>query len=94
MKLVLPIVQNSDLLVREAVQGGRDVFVVLAHLGQGSAGVLAGEHGVGAAGTVEGFSGGDVVDAALDGDVDGLGGVGAVVVAELLRCEVHWVWQR
>jgi len=94
LKLVLPIVENSDLLFGEAVEGGGDVFVVLAHLGEGSAGVLAGEHGVGTAGTVEGFSGGDIVDAALHGDVNGLGGVGAVVVAELVGCEVHWAWQR
>ncbi len=88
-ELLLPVVENTDLLFGDAVEGGRDVLQVLAHLGEGSAGVLAGEHGVGSAGTVKGVSGGDVEDAAPDGDVDGLGWVGAVVLAQLLGSEFH-----
>ena len=81
LELVLPIVEDADLLVGEAVEVGGDVVVVLAHLGEGPAGVLAGEHGVGAAGAVEGFAGGDVEHAPLDGHVDGLRWVAAVVLA-------------
>lgn len=94
LEFVLPVVENADLLVGEAVEGGGDVVVVLAHLRQGSAGVFAGEHGVGAAGAVKGFSGGDVVDAALHRHVDRLRWVRAVVLAQLLGCQLHCLSQR
>ena len=81
LKLVLPIGEDADLLLGEAVEGRGDVFVVLAHLGECPAGIFSGEHGVGAAGAVEGLSGGDVEDSALYGDVYGLGWVCTVVLA-------------
>ena len=65
----LPVIRKGEgekTVEREAVgfgAGGGDVFVVLAHLGEGPAGVFAGEHGVGAAGAVKGFSSAGVVDA-------------------------------
>lgn len=70
-ELLFPIVENADLFLREAIEGWGDIFVVLAHLGESSAGVFAGEHGVGSSGTVEGFAGGDVEDSALESHVDG-----------------------
>lgn len=94
LEFVLPVVENADLLVGEAVEGGGDVVVVLAHLRQGSAGVFAGEHGVGAAGAVEGFSGGNVVDSAFHRHVDRLRWVSAVVLAQLLGCQLHCISQR
>jgi len=63
LEFVLPVVENADLLVREVVEGGGDAVVVLAHLRQGSGGIFASEHGVGATGALKGFSSADVVDA-------------------------------
>lgn len=88
-ELLLPVVEDSDLLLGEAIEAGGDVFFILAHLGQGSAGVLAGEQGVGAAGAVEGLARCDVKHAALDGHVDRLRRVRAVVEAQLFRRELH-----
>lgn len=88
-ELLLPVSEHAKLLVGEAVEGAADVFVVLGHLGEGAGGVLAGEYGVGAAGTVEGLARGDVEDAALDGDVDGFVVVGAVESLELLLRYLH-----
>jgi len=62
LEFVLPIVENANLLVGEAVEGRGDVIVVLAHLRQGFAGVFVDEHGVGFVGAVKRFSGGDVLD--------------------------------
>lgn len=73
LELVFPVIQDAHLLFREAVERRRDVFLVLAHLGESSAGVFAGEHAVGTAGTVEGLAGGDIEDATLDRHVYGLG---------------------
>ncbi|OIV96453.1 hypothetical protein TanjilG_07845 [Lupinus angustifolius] len=88
LKLSLPIIKNSDLFLREAIERGSDIFVVLAHLCEGSASIFSGKHGVGTTGAVEGFAGGDVEDAALNGDVDGLGWIGAVELGELVGCKL------
>ena len=49
---------------------------------EGARGVFAGEEVVGATGSVGRGRDGDVVDCAVEGEVDGLGGVAAVVVGE------------
>uniref|UniRef100_A0A9I9E8L6 Uncharacterized protein n=1 Tax=Cucumis melo TaxID=3656 RepID=A0A9I9E8L6_CUCME len=53
LKFVLPVVENTDLFLREAFERRRDVLLILGHLGQSSARVLAGKHGVGTTGAVE-----------------------------------------
>ena len=49
---------------------------------KGAGGVAAGEEVVGSAWAVEVWGGGDVVDGAVEGEVDGDGGEGAVVEGE------------
>lgn len=72
LELLLPVGEDSDLLVGEVGDVAVDVLLVLAHLGEGTGGLAAGEDGVRAAGAVEVGGGGDVVDGGLDGHVDGL----------------------
>ena len=60
----------------------REVFLETAR-DEGARGVAAGEEVVVSRGTVHHAVGGDVEDGAVDGEVDGEGGVGAVVKGEL-----------
>ena len=71
-KFLLPVVENTDLFLREAFERRIDVLLILGHLGQSSARVLASEHGVGATGAVERNACCDVEDAALQSHIDGL----------------------
>lgn len=60
----------------------REIFLKTAR-DEGARGVAAGEEIVVARGTVHHAVGGDVEDGAVDSEVDGEGGVGAVVKGEL-----------
>ncbi|KAE8674686.1 Mediator of RNA polymerase II transcription subunit 37f [Hibiscus syriacus] len=73
--------------IKDAVVTVPDVFSVLAHLRESSAGVFSGENGVCAAGTIEGFAGGNITDEAVDCNVDGLRWVGAVELEKLKEVE-------
>lgn len=88
-EFLLPVIENADFFLRETFEGRSDIFLVLGHLCQSSAGILAGEHGVSAAGAVERNACCDVEDAALHSHIDGLGWVGAIVGDQLLRCKLH-----
>lgn len=85
LELVLPVGEDTELLVREAVEVAADVVLALAHLAEGTAGLAAGKDRVGAAGTVEALAGGYIVDGAADGDVDRLARVRAIETPQLLR---------
>uniref|UniRef100_A0A7C9DME5 Uncharacterized protein n=1 Tax=Opuntia streptacantha TaxID=393608 RepID=A0A7C9DME5_OPUST len=88
-ELLLPISENTKLLLSEAIEGRDDIVVVLAHLGKSTASVFSGEHGVRASGAVEGPAGGDVENTAFDCYVNGLRWVAAIVLLQQLRCELH-----
>lgn len=81
-RLNLLLIVNGDKHLLGAGEVVREVFLETAR-DEGARGVAAGEEVVVARGTVHHAVGGDVEDGAVDGEVDGEGGVGAVVEGEL-----------
>ncbi len=80
LRRVRRVDRNKHLL--NAAQVGRQVLLEAAGH-EGARGVAASKEVVRAAGAVEVAAGGDVVDAAVQADVDWFGGVGAVEGGEL-----------
>lgn len=78
----LPLVIHRDKHLLDTGEVVREVFLKAAR-DEGARGVAAGEEIVVPRRTVHHAVGGDVEDGAVDGEVDGEGGVGAVVEGEL-----------
>lgn len=83
----LRVDRHVDFL--DAAHVGREIRVE-APADKGARGISAGEEVVRAAGAVRVSAGRDVVDGAVEGEVDWLFGVGAVVGQELFIREVDW----
>lgn len=100
--LLLPGLEFSTAELRIYLRGARrhEHTLHATHIGidvgvkagsnEGPRCVGAAKEGVRTAWAVEVGAFGDVVDCAVDGQVDGFGGIGAVVVAELGVCEGDW----
>lgn len=89
LEFLLPVIEDADLLIGQSIKRGNDVVLLFAHLGECAAGILAGEHAVRPARSVEGFTGGNVKDSAPDRHVYRLGWIGSIVLFELLWSELH-----
>ena len=87
MRVRLGVVEGQVHLLDAAHVGGAVVGEAARDVG--ARGVAAGKVVVGASRAVDAAAGGDVVDGAVDGEVDGLGVVGAVVGGEFFESEVE-----